>query len=299
MRTILTLGAALVVASSAIGCSSDTDPGRRSVVASFYPLAFAAERLAGDCMEVRDLTPAGTEPHDLELDPDGAEAIATADLVVYLGGGFQPAVEEAIPDAEGSTVDLLDAVDPLPPPTEESEEDLAVDPHVWLDPRRFTAIVDRIAEVLATKGVPASCDVGARAEQLRSELASLDAAFADGLATCELDLLVTSHAAFGYLADAYGLRQEAIAGVEPETEPDPQRLAELSSLVEQEGVTTVFTEDLVSPEVAEVLAREAGVRTAVLHTIEGLTDEQRDRGEDYVTLMEENLDALRAALRCS
>ena len=86
------------------------DDDRTSVVASFYPLRFAAERLGGACVSVTDLTPPGVEPHDLELTPDAVESIATADVVLYLGGGFQPAIEDAIADAQGETVDLLAVV---------------------------------------------------------------------------------------------------------------------------------------------------------------------------------------------
>jgi zinc transport system substrate-binding protein len=109
---------------------------------------------------------------------------------------------------------------------------------------------------------------------------------------------VTNHAAFGYLAQAYGLHQEAIAGLEPESEPSAERLAELKDLVERGGVTTIFTEELVSPKVAETLATEAGVRTRVLFTLEGLTEEESAAGKDYLSLMQENLDALHGALGC-
>jgi zinc transport system substrate-binding protein len=112
-------------------------------------------------------------------------------------------------------------------------------------------------------------------------------------------LLVVSHAAFGYLADAYGLEQEAIAGISPETEPDPARLAELDALVRAAGVTTIFTETLASPDVARTLADEAGVATAVLNPLEGLTDEQLDAGEDYGSVMRANLQTLRGALGCT
>jgi zinc transport system substrate-binding protein len=133
---------------------------------------------------------------------------------------------------------------------------------------------------------------------LDEQLDSLDADFRDGLADCEQDTIVTNHAAFGYLAAAYGLRQEPIAGLEPETEPSAKRMAELKDLVEREGITTIFTEELVSPKVADTLAREAGVRTQVLFTLEGLTAEEKAAGKDYLSLMRENLDALRSALGC-
>jgi zinc transport system substrate-binding protein len=293
MATVVAVGPA---------CSNDTgdgNQGRLSVTASFYPLAFAVERVGGSCVEVNNLTPPGVEPHDLELTPDGVEAIATADLVVYVGGGFQPAVEDALPEADGRVLDVLDAVETVAAPPEEAEEGLSVDPHVWLDPARFREVVDQIAEELRGAGAPGTCDVPAAASELGAELKSLDREFRTGLASCEDDTVVVTHAAFGYLSTAYGLRQEPIAGLEPDTEPSPARMAELTELVEREGITTIFTEELVSPEVATTIALESGVGTDVLYTIEGLTEEDESAGADYLSLMRDNLDALRAALRCA
>jgi zinc transport system substrate-binding protein len=302
MRTILTLGAVTAVLALGPACSNDPgsgNPGRLSIAASFYPLAFAVERVGGPCVEVSSLTPPGVEPHDLELTPDGVEAIATADLVVYVGAGFQPAVEDAIPETEGGVLDVLDVVETIAAPPEEADEGLSVDPHVWLDPARFRAVVDRIAEELMEAGAPESCGVPAATSRLRAELDTLDREFRTGLASCEDDTVVVTHAAFGYLATAYGLRQEAIAGLEPDTEPTPARMADLTELVEREGITTIFTEELVSPDVATTIASEAGVGTDVLYTIEGLTEEEASAGADYLSLMRDNLDALRTALRCA
>jgi zinc transport system substrate-binding protein len=293
MRTILILS---IAGTLVAGCDAgDPDDGRIAVVTSFYPLQYAAERTGGGCVVVTNLTPPGVEPHDLELTPDGVEAIAKADLVVYIGGGFQPAVEDALGEARGRTVDVLDGVSTIP--AQPGEEELAVDPHVWLDPARFQTIVATIGDALERVGI--ECDLGAGERDLADELADLDRVYRSGLADCRQDILVTSHAAFGYLADAFDLRQEAIAGLEPESEPDARRMAELKHLVEREGISVVFTEELVAPDVAETLASEAGVEARVLYTIEGLTDEQAAAGGDYVSLMEENLDALRDALGCA
>jgi zinc transport system substrate-binding protein len=141
---------------------------------------------------------------------------------------------------------------------------------------------------------------GAGSSLVGDALLALHEDFETGLATCERNLLVTAHEAFGWLARRYGLRQEGIAGIDPESEPSPKRLAELADLVEEEGVTTIFTEDLVSPKVARTLAREAGgIRTEVLSPLESLTEAQRERGDDYLDVMRDNLTKLRAALGCS
>jgi zinc transport system substrate-binding protein len=298
------LALAVVVAIAAGSCSSDDaeggEDGRIRVVASFYPLAEAARAVGGDLVNVENLTPPGVEPHDLELAPDDLEALVTADLVIYLGGGFQPAVEDGIGQAEGTTLDLLDAAGPLEPPDpgDEEAEELAADPHVWLDPARYAMIVDAIAEALA--GLRPS-DAGAfrsSGAAFVDDLEALDREFADGLGSCDQHLIVVNHAAFGYLAAAYGLEQVAISGLSPEAEPTPDRLAELRTLVQEEGVTTIFTEELASPEVAEALARETGVTTAVLNPLEGLTPQEVDAGEDYLSVMRSNLELLRTALGC-
>jgi zinc transport system substrate-binding protein len=302
MRTVLTLGSTLIVALGLGSCSGPADEpdgeGALSVVTSFYPLAFASERIGGDCVEVTNLTPPGVEPHDLELTPDGVEAIATADVVLYLGGGFQPAVEDALDETQGRTVDLLDHV-PTLPGAEEGEGAPTVDPHVWLDPSRFATIAGEIEAALTESRVPETCDVARRGVAFRGELEALDERFREGLADCERDVIVTSHAAFGYLADAYGLLQDAISGLEPDTEINARRMAEIRDIVRREHVTTIFTEELVAPDVAETIAQETGADTAVLATIEGLTDEEASAGQDYLSLMEGNLDALRAALGCA
>jgi zinc transport system substrate-binding protein len=303
MRAILTL--TLIVALAAASCGDDAtgvDDGRLTVVASFYPIAEAARQVGGEGVEVVELTPAGVEPHDLELAPDDIEAIATADVVLYAGGGFQPAVEDALGEASGVVADVTADLTTLPATEDEHDdgsdhEEVGADPHVWLDPTRFGSIVRRVTRAL-DEADPGTGDTEAAASY-EAELETLDAAFRDALDDCASRLLVVSHAAFGYLADAYDLDQEAISGVSPEAEPDPQRLAELRDVVTAEGVTTVFVESLVSPAVGETLAQEAGVTTAVLNPLEGLTPEQVEAGEDYVSVMRANLEALRDGLGCA
>jgi len=267
------------------------DSGARvRVAASFYPLAWSARQVGGDRVRVTDLTPPGTEPHDLELDADARVAIEDADLVIVLGGGFQPAVEEAAEQRDGPTLVILDELGPA------GRERAQRDPHVWLDPSVMVSISTTIGERLLDLG-------GARRGRVtrtEARLRDLDADFETGLASCDRDLLVSAHEAFGWLASRYGLRQEGIAGIDPEAEPNPRRVAELADLVQARGVTTVFTEDLVSPDVAETLAREAGgLRTEVLSPLESRTKEQRSRRHDYLDVMRSNLEKLRNALGCA
>jgi zinc transport system substrate-binding protein len=294
---VLTMGLLLVGCDST---SSADDQGTTSVVASFYPLAEASDRVGGDLVTVENLTPPGVEPHDLELAPDDIETMATADVILYLGGGFQPAVEDAIAETEDAVVvDVLAAVDTDAAPPGEAEEGLTVDPHVWLDPVRFEQVVLAASDALSDADPANEATYRINADAYSAEIAALDEEFRLGLANCERSTIVTSHEAFAYLADAYGLTEVAITGLSPEAEPDAKRLAELRDLVEREGVTTIFAEELVSPDVAETLANEAGVTVDVLDPIESLTDAQVEAGHDYVSVMRENLDRLRSALDCS
>lgn len=271
-----------MVALAVWGCggSQADDAGRRSVVAGFAPLAEAARRVGAERVAVRDMTPPGAEPHDLELRPADAAAVADADLVIVLGGGFQPALEEMADRRDGPTVRIL--------PSD------AGDPHVWLDPTEMARIAERIAEALARIDPPGASYYRARARAWGAELRALDRDFSAGLAHCRRRVIVTTHAAFGVLARRYGLRQESLAGLSPEAEPDPARVDELVRLVRREGVTTVFAEPLASRRLAEALARETGAHVAVLDPIETLP-----RGEDYLSVMRRNLAALRAALGCT
>jgi zinc transport system substrate-binding protein len=291
----------------AAGCGSDDETSSgRQVVAAFYPLAFAAEQIA-DGAEVVNLTPTGAEPHDLELSARDIETVQAAYLLLYLGRGFQPGLEDALAGRTGPSLDVLEGLELLEggedghdhgAEEEQAEEEHAdedhaeeagLDPHVWLDPMRYAAMAEAIATEL---GEPeAAADLVARLDELDTELQA-------GLAQCERREIVTSHAAFGYLADRYDLTQIPLTGLSPEAEPSPKDLAALVDEVKEEGATTVFFETLVSPDLAETVAREAGAKTAVLNPLEGLTAEQADEGDDYFSVMRENLAVLREALGC-
>ena len=279
------LGALVTALVAGVTTSAAAEPSRRSVVANFYPVAYAAHRVGGNRVHVTNLTPAGAEPHDLELTPDQIDEILDADVVFDLGHGFQPAVEKAAEQRDGPTVSLLRAG--------------AKDPHIWLDPVRMERIV-RTVQAELTKLDPKGRAVYARnARWFLAQLAALDTRFSQGLANCARKVVVTGHEAFGYLAARYGLRQEGVAGLSPDAEPDAKRLGQLADLVKRLGVTVVFTEDLVSPRIADTLAREAGVKTETLNPLEGLTDGELARGATYLTVMDQNLAKLRSALGCS
>jgi zinc transport system substrate-binding protein len=269
---------------AATGCSGQdtaaSSSGTKKVVAAFYPLAYAAEEIGASTVEVANLTPPGAEPHDLEVSPQDVQQIDDADLVLLLGHGFQPQLE----DAAGNGAEVVRLLD-----TEGLHRFPNGDPHVWLDPLRYALIAGRIGGVLHRE---------AAADRFAARLRALDRDYRTGLRDCARREIVTSHEAFAYLADRYGLRQVAITGLSPEAEPAPRDVEHAVELVRQTGATTVFFETLVSPRLAETVAREAHAKTAVLNPIEGLTPEEAAAGEDYFSLMRANLSALRGALGC-
>ncbi|NYD59456.1 zinc transport system substrate-binding protein [Nocardioides marinisabuli] len=303
--------------------------GSSTVVTGLYPLQYVAQRVAGDAFEVENLTQPGGEPHDLELGVGQTAALSDAALLVYVDS-LQPAVDEAAEEVGGpELLDAAEVVDLAPfedehdehseeehgedehsaeehsdeehGEDEHSEEDHSdhdhgeLDPHFWHDPARMAALGDAVAERLSEIDPDRAEDFEERAADLRSDLEALDEEFVSGLADCEITTVVTNHDAFGYL-EGYGLELASINGISPDAEPSPAALAALQDLIDETGITTVFSETLVSPQAAEVLASDAGVDTAVLDTIEGLTDETAD--EDYLSLMRSNLAALQEANRC-
>ncbi|MFI7427521.1 metal ABC transporter substrate-binding protein [Micromonospora sp. NPDC049836] len=295
---LLTLGG--VAACSAEG-GGGHDPGRVDVVAAFYPLQFLAERIGGPTVTVTNLVKPGAEPHDLELNPRQVGQVVDAELIVYLGG-FQPAVDEAVAQNGGDRAFDVADVQPLRADTghrhgdgtEHEADGGGRDPHVWLDPDRLATIGDRLAERLGRADPDHAADYTSRATALRTDLARLDGEYAEGLRNCQRREIVTSHTAFGYLAERYHLDQIGVTGLSPEAEPSPQRLTAVAAEARAHRATTIFFETLVSPKVAETVAREVGARTAVLDPIEGPPAEG-----DYLAAMRTNLQTLRTALDCS
>ncbi|MEX2289477.1 MAG: metal ABC transporter substrate-binding protein [Mycobacteriales bacterium] len=310
---ILAASALAMLLLSACGPSSGSEPTSSSsagkaisVTAGFYPYEFVAARVGGEDVQVTNLTSPGGEPHDLELTPQQVAALSRTDLVVY-SRGFQPAVDEAVDQqAADRALDVLTTVELLEgdhdahegeskgadEPAHEDEG--AGDPHVWLDPVRLATIAEAVAEQLAERAPERADGFRQRAAELGAELKTLDEELRSGLADCPRKEIVTSHDAFGYLAASYGLEQVSIAGLSPEDEASPKRLAEVATFAKQNNVTTIFFEELASPKVAQSLAREVGAEAQVLSPLEGPPDTG-----DYLSAMRTNLDSLRAALGCA
>lgn len=308
MKKLLATTVALPLIGLLAACGgSAEDDGRTSVVSSFYALSFVADRVGGSHVDVDNLTSPGTEPHDLELKPRQVAAVQDADLVLY-EEHFQSAVDEAVDQAgrsDDDTIDLAALVELLPSQAADDEEHHAddghdhgdEDPHVWLDPTSMIALAEAVSARLSELDPEHAAEFEANADELIAELTALDQEFATGLENCRTRTIVTSHAAFQYLAARYDLEQVAIAGVDPTNEPSPAQLGEITQLVRSENITTIFTEELVSPAIADTIAQETGATTATLDPIEGLSDATED--ETYLTLMRMNLDNLKKANSCS
>lgn len=289
MRSVL-IPLSCVLAAGLSGCAafSSTPPATDGihVAAAFYPLAFVAQRIGGPHVTVTNLTRPGIEPHDLELTIAETAEVAQSDLVL-VEDGFQPAVDDAV--AQNATGQVLDA----------GAMTADGDPHFWLDPLLMADLGDQVAAELAELAPQEAQDFRGRADRLRLELEQVDARYRAGLEHCARRTTVVSHDAFSYLR-RYGLEFEPIAGLSPDAEPTPADLGRLQQLVKEQGITTVFTERLASPRLAESLARDLGLRTAVLDPVEGLVpaDEDSHDTTDYLTVMRDNLAELRKANQC-
>ncbi len=327
---VLALSAAAALALSACTSPSSEENGQDAstlnVLASFYPLQFVTEQVGGDLVTVESLTPKGAEPHDLELSPAHTRSISSADLIVYQAG-FQKAVDEAIearnPEhvydasvhAEGPVSDAHDEDDTDDHSSDDEHVDHdgdghtdeehadshdghdhgATDPHFWLDPTLLAATAQDIAHELSELDPDNAATYEANATTLVANLTALDAQYADELSTtCQNRTIVVTHEAFGYLAAAYDFKQIGISGIDPEAEPSPAKIREIRATIADTGIETIFFETLTSPKVAQTLASDLGIETAVLDPLEGLVDDT----QDYFSVMQSNLTALKAGMLC-
>lgn len=301
-RTWPLLPAAVLAATLVTGCGADAgSDGRPQVVASFYPLEYLTERIAGDHVQVLTLTAPGQEPHDIELPPSKVAAISDAALVVY-ARGLQSAVDDGIDTTDPDRIlNVTEAIDLLPMDADEHDEHAGhdhgdLDPHFWLDPQRYATVAEAIHAELVALDPDHAADYDSNLAALTADLTALDVELSAGLSQCERRTVVVTHDAFGYLGHRYDLELHSIVGLSPEAEPSPAHIAELHRLIEDHGITTVFSEELTSAKMAEALADDLGLRTAVLSPLEGLTEANAD--QDYLSLMRANLAALQEANGC-
>ncbi|MER6052986.1 metal ABC transporter substrate-binding protein [Streptomyces sp. NPDC001793] len=287
--------------------SGRTDDGKLKVTASFYPLQFLAQQIGGSHVEVSNLTKPGVEPHDLTLTPQQTGRLGEAGAIVYLKG-LQPAVDDAV--AQSGVKHIADAAKLTPLETHgpevdghhhttgdnhsHSESEPGLDPHVWLDPVKFAQVAKGVNTTFAAADPTHKADYQKNTDALVKKLDALNKEFADGLKNRASDTFITTHAAFGYLAERYGLTEEAISGLDPESEPSANRIKDLHTLAATHHVSTVFFETLANPATARTLAGDLHLKTDVLDPLEGITG--KSRGTDYFSVQRANLAALQKAL---
>ncbi len=291
---------------SVTGCTTPTGTttnptAKMNVTVAAYPLQFLAERIVGDVGTVSNLTPPGTEPHDLELTARQVADMSAADAVVYIEG-FQAAVDEAVKTTSPKAAINAAAGLSLLTAGEDGADGggelpaTAIDPHVWLSPANMVSMAQNISGALSAARPDLAATLSANTSSLVADLKALDQSYRTGLASCARTQFITSHAAFGYLANEYGLTQIPIAGLDPTTEPTAARIAAVQKLAKQYGVTTIFFETLTSDAVAKSIAGDLHLQSAVLDPIEGITESSA--GTNYVEVMQSNLAALQKANQC-
>ncbi|MFD3929408.1 metal ABC transporter substrate-binding protein [Streptomyces sp. NPDC058614] len=299
------LGLATLSACSDSSAAESNSSGKLDVVASFYPLQYLAEEIGGDHVSVTNLTEPGQEPHDLEISAKQTAQLQEADAVLYLKN-LQPAVDDAVAQSEVKTkIDAATLTTLEKHGNEvgghaaehddtEGEETGATDPHIWLDPVKYAEVAEGVGKAFEKEDPDNAGEYKSNTAALVKKLDALNTQYADGLKNTTSKVFITTHAAFGYLAERYGLTEEAINGLDPESEPSANRVKDLETMAKADGVTTVFYETLVSDDTAKTIAKDAGLKTDVLDPIEGITD--KSKGDDYLQVMESNLKALQTAL---
>jgi zinc transport system substrate-binding protein len=299
------LGLGTLSACSGSAAADGKSSGKLDVVASFYPMQYLAEQIGGTHVKVTNLTQPGQEPHDLEISARQTAQLQEADAVLYLKD-LQPAVDDAVAQSEVKTkIDAASLTTLEKHGNEvgghaaahddtEGEESGGTDPHIWLDPVRYAEVAQGVGKALEKEDPDHAADYRKNTEALVKKLDALNTQYKDGLANAKTKVFITTHAAFGYLAERYGLTEEAINGLDPESEPSANRVKDLEKMAKADGVSTVFYETLVSDKTAKTIARDAGLGTDVLDPIEGITD--KSKGSDYLQVMESNLKALQTAL---
>lgn len=285
--------------------SQSSGSDKIKVVTTFYPMYDFAKNVVGDTGEVELLIPAGTEPHDYEPSAKDIAKITDADVFVYNSNELETWVKDTLENVDRKKVTVVEAAKSIDLMEGQEEEDESedhghsheLDPHVWLDPVLAEKEVEAIRDALVEKYPDQKETFEKNASAYLAKLAALDKEYQAAFANAKNKTFVTQHAAFGYLAKQYGLTQEAIAGISPDQEPSPSRLAELKKYVQANHISVIYFESSASSKVAETLAKETGVELVVLNPLESLTKKEQDQGENYLSVMRENLEALKKSIK--
>lgn len=278
------------------------------VMTTFYPMYEFTKEVVGNKGDVELLIPAGTEPHDFEPSAKDLAKISDSDVFVYNSPELETWTENLTDTIDTDKTKIIQAakeIELMDGAEHDHEDDHdhddhdhehELDPHVWLDPALAIKEVETIRDQLSKKYPDDQTTFEKNAASYIDELKALDAEYQTAFKDAKNKTFVTQHAAFGYLAKQYGLTQEAISGVSPDQEPSPSRLSELKHYVDDHQVEVIYFEENASSKVAETLSKETGVKLAVLNPLESLTEKQIKAGENYLSIMRENLTALKQAI---
>lgn len=275
------------------------DDGKLSVVTSFYPLYFFASQIALDKATVLNITPAGTEPHDYEPTTQDIATIERSDIVILNGAGLETWSEKIQDMLKNSGTKFILVADKTANLKLDDQEKPFQDPHTWLDPILAKEEIKTITAMFISVDPANEISYQTNSNALLKKMDQLDLNFKNGLKSCALNDVVTSHAAFGYLASRYRFTQIPISGVSPDEEPSPKKLAEIVSITRDKNVRYIFFETLISSRLAETIAEEVGAKTLVFNPLEGLTEQEQQEGVNYFTVQEENIKNLHTALECN
>lgn len=292
MKIFLVTVLALSMILAAAGCAfqnktSEGFPERFKIYTTLYPLYDFTKKIVGDKAVVENIVPAGAEPHDFEPSPKRIAEIYDAGVFIFLGEPMEPWAKKIEDRLRQKGVIVVEAGKGLIKNN---------DPHIWLDPILAKEISRRIYDAVIIADSSNKSFYEKNLQDLEKKFDELDYRYSDILSKAIRKDIITSHAAFGYLAERYGLNQIAIKGLSPQEEPSPKKMAELVELCKKRDVKYIFFESLTSPKLSETLAREVGAQTLVLNPIGGLTKEDINTGEDYFSIMEKNLSNLKKAL---
>ena len=272
-----------------------------TIVTTIYPLYDFTKQVVGDKANVILLVPAGAEPHDWEPAPSDLVTIKKADLFIYNGAGMEVWIDKL----QGSVLEgkrVLRASDYVTVLSAQYTEDGApapmgaIDPHIWLDLANARLIVNGITTAVTEIDGDNADYYTNNSSNYVAQIQALHEEYSQSLSRASQLQIITSHAAFGYMAHRYGLQQIAIMGIQPDAEPTAQRMGEIINYVKANGIKYIFTETLISPRLSETIAKESGAQTLVLNPIEGLTDDEIAQGESYLSQMKLNLVNLKHAL---
>jgi zinc transport system substrate-binding protein len=273
------------------------DPAKIKTVASFYPLYYFAKEIGDDKADVSDITPSGAEPHDYEPSPQEIAEIESSRLLILNGAGLESWGDSVRQNLSSDTITIVASEGLDLQSISEGGKNIE-DPHVWLSPIMSEKIAEKITEGFIEADSDNEQYYRRNENALIARLQKLDSDYKSALDDCALHSIVTSHAAFGYLASVYDFTQIPIAGISPDSEPSPKQLAGLSDYIRANHLKYIFFENSSSAKLSETLASEAGAETLVLSPLESLNTDDIARGNDYFTVMEANLSNLKIALEC-